>query len=414
MIEPFVHIALPVMDEYSNLPRLLASLSLQTVKDFRLYVCVNQPESWWNDSGKIRICEDNQSTLSFLEAIKDDRIEIIDRSSPGLGWEGKNHGIGWARKVLMDHIASRAKPSDIILSLDADTAFAPAYVESVRINLMLNPGIVALSVQYYHPLTGEKKIDRAILRYEIYMRAYAINLWRINNPYSYTALGSAIALPVWAYKAIGGMTPKLSGEDFYFLQKLVKFGPVLHWNSQTVFPAGRLSERVFFGTGPALIRGINGDWGSYPVYPASLFGKVSETCKAFPALYEKDIATAFDKFFLDKTGILPWTGLRKNARSREQFVRACHEKLDGLRILQFLKESMKEIVSDNETATLDLLDLIKREQGFSLKSPIGNLFSFETSPVEMLDDIRNTLMQSEMSYRLQHWTRLTGLNSILN
>ncbi len=103
MIEPFVHIALPVMDEYSNLPRLLASLSLQTVKDFRLYVCVNQPESWWNDSGKIRICEDNQSTLSFLEAIKNrpqsglgSRFEafVIPENVPTINIEENSGGIG--------------------------------------------------------------------------------------------------------------------------------------------------------------------------------------------------------------------------------------------------------------------------------------------------------------------------------
>ncbi len=98
----------------------------------------------------------------------------------------------------------------------------------VIFNRLLNtfkhhPDAVALSVPYYHNLTGDEEKDRAILRYEIYMRYYAINLWRIGSPYNFTAVGSAMALPVWAYRAIGGITPHKSGEDFYFIQKLRKY-----------------------------------------------------------------------------------------------------------------------------------------------------------------------------------------------
>ncbi len=91
---------------------------------------------------------------------------------------------------------------------------------------------------------------------------------------SFTAIGSAMALPVKSYRAIGGMTPHKSGEDFYFLQKLRKFGKVLTWNKEKVYPEARYSDRVFFGTGPAMIKGRDGDWSSYPIYPFELFDEI--------------------------------------------------------------------------------------------------------------------------------------------
>jgi hypothetical protein len=411
---PVLHIALPVMDEAASLPVVISALYLQTIQDFKLHICVNQPEEWWDNPSKRRVCIINANTIDFLRSLKDPRIEIIDRSSQGRGWIGKSHGIGWARRTIMDRISALAQPNDIILSLDADTTFGPAYLESILANVIVNPKVVAISIPYYHSLTGDSDLDRAMLRYETYMRAYAINLWRINSPYSFTALGSAIAIPVWAYRAIGGLTPKMSGEDFYFLQKLVKYGTILHWNTEMVYPAARLSERVYFGTGPALIKGIEGNWDSYPVYRTELFELLSGTYKLFPKLFEKDLPTPLDDFLKVRSGLLPWAGIRKNSRSREQFVRACHEKLDGLRILQYLKEKNNLEPARDEESTLELLSAIRLEQEIVPEEAISESFTFADSPVVILDFIRNALTQSEMSYRKQHWTKISGLNAIFN
>jgi glycosyltransferase involved in cell wall biosynthesis len=215
---PKIYIALPVMDEMERLPNLIKAIQAQTIQDFKLIVCVNQPDSWWDNPLKIAVCNANQSAIAYLQSLNDERITIIDKSSKGKGWLPKAYGIGVARKLLMDHISSIGNKNDIIISMDADTVFNTGYFSSLDENLRLNPVASAISVPYYHQLSGEVELDRAMLRYEIYMRSYSINMWRIKSPYSFTALGSAIALPVCAYKAVGGMTPKLSGEDFYFLQ----------------------------------------------------------------------------------------------------------------------------------------------------------------------------------------------------
>ena len=96
----------------------------------------------------------------------------------------------------MDAICAEAAPRDIIVSLDADTLTPPGYLRSLIVSFNRHPAACAIAARYYHPLTDDGAVTRAMLGYEIYMRFYALNLWRIGSPYSFTALGSAIAVPV--------------------------------------------------------------------------------------------------------------------------------------------------------------------------------------------------------------------------
>ncbi len=146
MPTPIIYIALPVMNEMERLPMLIQAIMEQTEQHFRLVVCVNQPDSWWNDPVHLNICEENQQAIQYLESLEDRRIEIIDRSSPGKGWSPKAHGIGVARKLLMDHISKIANENDILISMDADTVFNKEYFSSVAENLRLNPAASAIAI----------------------------------------------------------------------------------------------------------------------------------------------------------------------------------------------------------------------------------------------------------------------------
>jgi hypothetical protein len=289
-----------------------------------------------------------------------------------------------------------------MITLDGDTRFSPTYFQSVRENFVHHRDAVGLSVPYYHKLSGKAEEDRAILRYEIYMRNYAINLWRIGNPYSYTALGSAMALPVHAYKAIGGMTPKKSGEDFYFLQKLCKYGSLLSWNSEKVYPAARFSDRVFFGTGPAMIKGASGDWESYPVYHHTLFDMVRKTYEGFDRLFEKDVELPMDPFLKDTLGWTdPWKALRGNSKGQEKFRKACMHKVDGLRILQFLKYSQKKLGYQDESCLHDLF-MEYYQEGLDKFDFLEPGFTFDILSIQQLDMIRNFLVGIEELYQIEN------------
>ncbi|MEI7501157.1 MAG: glycosyltransferase family 2 protein [Bacteroidota bacterium] len=398
---PFVYVALPVMDEPEFLPRLLNCIAGQSYRRFKLFVCINQPESWWNEPDKIVVCENNAKSLKILQDFKNENVTFLDFTSRGRGWAGKRHGVGWARKTLMDHISKEANPGDIIVSLDADTFITPDYLLSVALNFKNHPGAVALAVPYFHKTTSDIIANRAILRYEIYMRHYFLNLERIGSPYAFTALGSAMALPVWAYRAIGGMTPKLSGEDFYFLQKLRKYGEILLWNDEMVYPEARFSDRVFFGTGPAMIKGAAGDWSSYPVYPPALFDEILETYLLLPVLYLKSMPTAIARFMIMATKERdPFHPLRLNHKDPDHFSRAFHEKFDGLRMLQFLKNSNENCRSTDEENLREYMNRFYLNTELEKYEIDLEKLSFSESPVNELEKIRSFLFDKEMEVRV--------------
>ena len=351
-----LHVAIPAMDEQEWLPRTLNCIAQQfTSHPFTVYICINQPDEWWGMGDKVEICRHNADLLRWVEEYRLQApfpIETIDRATAGKGWQGKKRGVGWARKTLFDRILSVAGERDLVVSMDADTEFGAGYFESVAHNLAQHPRWVALSVPYYHRLTGEEAKDRAILRYEIYMRHYALHLLEIGSPYAFTAIGSAIVVRAAALRKIGGITPVQSGEDFYLLQKLRKMGDVGTWNAECVYPAARYSNRVAFGTGPAMMRGAAGNWESYPLYSAASFQKIADTYRQIDRLYTEDIDNDFIRFLQAqfKSDDL-WGPLRANARTVEQFRHSFHEKADGLRILQFLRqEHQREGASAEERA----------------------------------------------------------------
>lgn len=366
-----------MMAEYDNLPRLFACLEGQSFRHFTVYCCVN------NEEGSSTL-DDNLRTLAWLQTYKGLPLEVIDRCTPGHGWQGKQKGVGWARKTLFDHISASCGDSEIVVSLDADTDIVPEYLQGVFDTLNAARDTSAFSVPYYHPLSGEEHLDRPLLRYECYMRHYLIGLLSIHNPYAFTALGSAIAFPLTAYRRVGGITPMASGEDFYLLQKFAKTGTLVsrfctpHDNARlAVRPQGRISARVPFGTGPAIARGMEAIEASYPFYRPEAFQAVEATFAAFPSLYNKDEETPMSAFLRQqlRTEDL-WSPLRRNFHDQEHFVHACAERVDGLRILQYLHSNPAFRLPESEM-------------------PVD----FRHDPIERLDTFRNQLFEQELSLR---------------
>jgi len=398
-IIPKLFIALPAINEMDCLPRILGCMLKQDYQYFHVFICVNQPDEWWSMPRKKLVCDANTETLHYLENYKNLELTLIDRCSPGNGWKGKCHGIGWARKTIMEAINKVASARDIILSLDADTTFNETYFSSIIDNFCVHPDAVAIAVPYYHQLVDDEAVNRTMLRYEIYMRYYSLNLWRIGSPYSFTALGSAIAFPIWAYRAIGGMTPKMSGEDFYFLQKLRKYGKMLFYNSQKVYPAARFSNRVYFGTGPAMIKGNLGDWSSYPFYSYHYFDEIKTMTDRFTRFFyetENTTVVAFLRNQLNEED--PFRLLRENFKDPSTFVRACHEKFDGLRILQFLKSRPNNDAGNDEKNLLEFLIKFYLDESREI-IPDPAKFSFSASTVAELDLLRRFLMKKEEEYQ---------------
>lgn len=392
-----LHVAIPAIDELGHLPITLDNLAAQRVDyPFTVYVCVNQPESWWKNPDKIDVCQNNQQLLKFIQNYPKLPVEIIDKSSPGNGWSEKNHGVGWARRTLFDHILSVATAEDVIVSLDADTCVEPEYLQSIGENFE-NRTLTAVSLPYYHRLTDDDAANRAILRYEIYMRSYLINMYGISSPYNFTAVGSAIAVRVEALRKIGNITPMKSGEDFYLLQKLRKMAPISNWNAQTVYPAARFSARVYFGTGPAMIKGNEGHWESYPIYHYSLFSSIKDTYLQLAKLYTEDFETPFLQFLKEQyRDDKLWVPIRQNSKTLERFERAFHEKADGLRLLQYLKEVNP---TQGKTDSVALRENMMHFFDGAIPDFMPESYELSDLTTEQLDIIRNMLFEKEMQLR---------------
>jgi glycosyltransferase involved in cell wall biosynthesis len=405
MLSPQIWIAIPCLNELEYIVDTIECIQNQTYPNYNVVVCVNQAESYHSNTEYSHIVENNLQTIQLLKDKQEKmNIHILDKSSKGQGWVEKNQGVGWARKLLFDTILQNASPSDIIISMDADTVFPKSYFQSVIDIFQKHTLGIALSVPYYHHLSGDEELDRLMLRYELYMRYYALNLWRIASPYSFTALGSAIAFPVSSYIKMRGITAKISGEDFYLLQKLRKNGRVLHWIKDSVYPATRYSDRVIFGTGPALLKGKSGNWSTYPFYHITSFNKLQIVFQNLEILFQRDIPLPIDSFIEDVFKVTPkefWLHLRLNNKDTIRFIHAFHSKFDGLKTLQFLRYDYpheKNIVPEERI----LLQYINNfHPSLSQKLPQEHDFSFQHSSIPVIDALRKIFADIENAYRIE-------------
>jgi len=399
---PTIRVAIPAMDELDYLPATLDALTKQeTFSPFEVYVCVNQPDRYWSDPALLLICQRNQQLIAYLKNYNFLTLHILDYSSLGLGWKGKQQGVGFARKALFDRILSESDSDDIIVSLDADTLVGSHYLESVVENFATHPRMNALAVPYFHPLQQDDETRvRAMLRYELYMRNYAINLLKINSPYGFTALGSAIAMRVSALRKIGNITPLQSGEDFYLVQKFCKMGGLSLFNREYVRPAGRYSDRVPFGTGPAMRAGVRGTWESYPLYPHSCFVPIREAYQHLEDLYDGNFSAKDNEFlsFLQKDNHQEdiWYTIRNNVSDFPHFKKAFHQKADGLRILQFVRAKFKQNSVEESVALYQNMTKWMSQRVPRWFTPE---MSFQQMSIQQMDSLRLLLFNEEQTLR---------------
>ncbi|MCL1937429.1 MAG: glycosyltransferase family 2 protein [Candidatus Azobacteroides sp.] len=171
---------------------------------------------------------------------------------------GHQTGAGLPRKIGMDEAAQRFKKeenlSGIIVSLDADCTVASNYLTEIYRHFKQYK-LKSATIEFHHPiehLDKENEMRKASEVYEEYLRYYRSALEYTGYPYAYYTIGSAFAVTATSYLQAGGMGKQQAGEDFYFLQKVFLLGKTQFIATTCVYPAPRISDRVPFGTGPAI------------------------------------------------------------------------------------------------------------------------------------------------------------------
>ncbi|MDI6833553.1 MAG: hypothetical protein QMD02_06905 [Bacteroidales bacterium] len=332
-----IFVAIPLMNELDNIPILLDQLINQYLRPVIISFCINQPESWRKLPDKKEIILNNRKTLLYLNKVSASfpiPIIVLDHTSPGNGFHSNVGCVGLARKLCIDSFLSFTNSNDIIVNMDADTYYPDNYFENITDIYNQLPLLSGVCAPYYHKIDNlpEDKA-RLMLRYEIFLHYYTLQLLLIKSPYAYMPIGSAMSFRVEAYKKAGGFKVKDAGEDFYTMQQIRKIGIISSWLDSTIYPAARISDRVVFGTGPAISLNLENQIKKYPFYPTYLFKKI----EFYYQILEHSNST--DNIIKNLKEIIPEEiilKIYKNHSQRDKFVHAIHEYFDAFHILKFL------------------------------------------------------------------------------
>jgi glycosyltransferase involved in cell wall biosynthesis len=237
-----VAIVIPVYREDSYIERTLHSIeksvqySIEKLLIPKVVLVINNPigvsTAFKNDNQVlIRKIMDLKNYLSYP-------VDVLDYTEPGL-----KNGVGEARKIGMDYAISKylSDPFDRIVSLDADCLVSDNYITTLFQNKLNGVGF---TLYFEHELDSE-----AIVYYELYLRYLRWGLEEAWSPFAFYSVGSCMGTTVETYQKIGGMVAKSATEDFHFLNKMRRQGPIDYWTSCTIRPSTRFSERVTLGTG---------------------------------------------------------------------------------------------------------------------------------------------------------------------
>jgi hypothetical protein len=342
-------VVIPVLAESAYLFRTLDSLAANPAEALArtLVICVvNNRAAPHVDHAHVA---DNAATLNrlhdLIEITASLRIGYVDASSPGHELPPKE-GVGLARKIGLDTglatIAPDAAPG-LLLCLDADSPVETTYLNEIH-NHFTACGDGSAVVAYAHPLDGPE--SEAIIRYELFLRYHTLGLRYAQSPYAFHTIGSTIACTADSYAAVTGMPRRQAAEDFYFLQKLAKAGPVGHIMSTTVYPAARPSWRVPFGTGASIAQHSPADPLCEEVYHPQCYAFLRAWIELVTAMPDADAQDLLDRsraielelgYFLEAQGFGDaWPRIQDHAPRTAQRLQQFHGWFDGFKTLKLI------------------------------------------------------------------------------
>ncbi len=367
-----ISIVIPACNEFPTLFETLTSIhesytmTAQKIKKLPymgFIIVVNNKHS-----ASLEVKENNKKLLQNLQTFSamDCPIIVIDLTQQGFDLP-ETQGVGYARKFGMDF--ALLCDSTVIACMDADTLVSNNYIEELFLfytqcrgaKETKKPIPVGAVTHFFHQENSDATIELIARNYEKYMITHSEKLKEAGTPYWLWALGPTIISSSYGYAGSGGMNTRIAGEDFYFLQSLVK----LHIQQKnngfsktdikkaldfpvcncTVYPQSRYSDRVLFGTGKKLEDVKNGK-DNILFYSEEVYASVKDflqsvtTFRGNPKdLYCEVKANLPEIFqFLEKEKFFAmWEILyHQNMKSEKRIFSAFHSWFDGLKILRLI------------------------------------------------------------------------------
>lgn len=262
----------------------------------------------------------------------------------------KHAGVGLARKIGMEWAVRGFLQSDnsdgVIISLDADCTVSENYLLVIENQFKTySPNCCVLN--FKHRVCGSNiALQSAIDQYEDYIWYFRNALKAIDCPYYYHTIGSAFAVLADAYVRVGGIGRQQGGEDFYFLQKLFFLGRTVELMKAFVYPEARFSDRIPFGTGPALEKIIATDDGLLRVYSVEPFQALQsffilrikfyrQSDAVVKALIE-DLHISIQQFLADNNLLAAITDCNENAATAATFEKRFFHHFDAFTVIKYL------------------------------------------------------------------------------
>lgn len=364
-------IVIPALAESASLFHTLSRIALNPAGELRrtLVVCVvNNHKPPMTSEEEIR---DNQVTLRLLRELVDGRtpsaddpdlradleriagsglrLGCIDASSADAEIPDRDGGVGTARKIGMDAalavLNGQGPGGGVICCLDADTWVMENYLAAVYSHYS-NTDDPAAVAGYAHRKPADPRMLASICGYEIFLRSYVIGLSFAGSPYAFHAIGSTMSCTAEAYSAVRGMNRRTAAEDFHFLDKLAKLRRVGHIGATTVFPSGRTSHRVPFGTGQRMQQFMSGEAEEYGIHDP----RIIVILKEWLAAVESDPDRSPEEILADARKIHPalngyldlsrfaidWPVIRRNCPDPGHLRSQFHVWFDGLKTLRMV------------------------------------------------------------------------------
>jgi hypothetical protein len=210
---------------------------------------------------------------------------VVDRFTHAID---KEQGVGLARKIGADLsaylISTKRVIQPWICSTDADAHLPDDYFAVLQ---SINKGTVVCCYNFFHDCE-DHRINQANALYETALRYYVAGLNFANSPYAFFTIGSILAFKAEAYVQARGFPKRSAGEDFYLLNKLAKLGDVEFIADVTIKLEARTSQRVPFGTGPAVqkILDLQESNKAYCYYHPEVFSLLKSTLHSLLELWQ--------------------------------------------------------------------------------------------------------------------------------
>jgi hypothetical protein len=275
-------------------------------------------------------CQERQAPWVEIDA-EGLTLLVCARFSPPFEF-GPKEGVGTARKIGCDLALSLLEKGAIgspwIRSTDADVRVPVDYFEDPR-----ERG-AAMTLPFLH--TGA---PQELHLYEMSLRYYVMGLTHAGSPYAFHTVGSTLFIQALDYAKVRGFPKRLAGEDFYLLNKLAKTGAILSPDRLPLRIRHRESERVPFGTGPAVIKILREaeQQRVFSLYHPQVFDRLQSVLLTFPHVAtRRDLSPLRAELGDFEPG---WSGLQKMVRQGcgdDVLLRQLHAHFDAFRTLKWI------------------------------------------------------------------------------